>query len=279
MSTIIKTAIIQFTAGPDIDANVRLVTEYIRNAAKDGARFITTPENTCHIRGQMREKLSSVTDDANTRVIQHFKDLAQGLGVYILVGSLSVRVRPDKLANRSYLFGPEGRDPVIYDKIHLFDADVGLCGYRESDVFIHGEKAVLTQVDGSSVGMTICYDIRFPHLYRTLAKAGAQIITAPAAFACETGDAHWESLLRARAIENGVYIVAPAQTGTHEGGRSTHGHAMIVDPWGEIIVEIHPDESGYRIADLDMGLVARVRSQIKSLSHDRPFCLESSNLL
>ncbi len=278
MSTIIKTAIIQFTSGPDIDANVRLVTEYIWAAAREGARFITTPENTCHIRGQMREKLSTVTDDVNTRIIQHFKNLAQSLGVYILVGSLSVRVGPDKLANRSYLFNPEGKNPVTYDKIHLFDADVGPCGYRESDVFVHGEKAVLTQVNEASVGMTICYDIRFPHLYRTLAKAGAQIITVPAAFACETGKAHWESLLRARAIENGVYIVAPAQTGIHEGGRSTHGHAMIVDPWGEIIVEIHPDESGYRMADLDMGLVARVRSQIKSLSHDCPFSLESSAL-
>jgi predicted amidohydrolase len=278
MSTIIKTAIIQFTAGPDIDANVCVVTEYIRDAAKAGARLITTPENTCHIRGQMREKLSSVTDEVNARVMSHFQDLAHDLGVYILVGSLSVRARPDKLANRSYLFGPAGKVPVTYDKIHLFDADVGPCGYRESDVFVHGEKAVLTQVDDALVGMTICYDIRFPHLYRTLAKAGAQVITVPAAFACETGAAHWESLLRARAIENGVYIVAPAQTGTHEGGRSTHGHAMIVDPWGEIIVEIHPDESGYRMADLDMGLVARVRSQIKSLSHDCPFSLESSAL-
>ena len=272
---VIRTAAIQFTAGPEIEENFSNIIAMIREAAKNGATLIMTPENTCHMRARMQEKLVSAPDETGAAGVSIFAALAKQLDVHILVGSLSIRQASGKLANRSYLFSPHDRAPITYDKIHLFDADFGdgRC-YRESDVFQNGERAVVADVDGFKLGMSVCYDVRFPMLYRALAKGGAGIIAVPAAFVVETGAAHWHALLRARAIENGVYIVAPAQGGTHAGGRQTYGHSLIVDPWGEIIAEKTDDAPGIVYADITAAAIARARSSVLSLQHDRPFTVQ-----
>jgi len=201
--------------------------------------------------------------------IPFFKSQAQQLQTWILCGSLTIK-RPDgKLNNRSYLFSPDGHVAATYDKIHLFDA--ALAGgehYRESDTVAPGEQAVLTTTPFGNLGLTICYDMRFGTLYRDLAKAGASIIAAPAAFTVPTGQAHWHSLLRTRAIESACFIIAPAQCGTHEGGRRTFGHSLIIDPWGAIMAEA-TDDVGIIYADLNFADIARVRKMLPSLQHDR----------
>lgn len=268
----VKAAIVQLNAGPVIGDNLRVAETMIRAAAKDGATLISTPENTCRMRASIEDKYATSYEEAEHPALPFFSRLAKELGVTILVGSLSsVRVEGGKLANRSYLFAKDGEIAATYDKIHMFDVDLPNGDrYRESDTNRAGDKAVMASVDGVNIGLSICYDVRFPHLYRTLAKRGAQILSIPAAFTVPTGQAHWEVLLRARAIENGAFVLAPAQVGTHEGGRATYGHSMIVAPWGEIIAEIHGDGPAFASAVLDLDLVDRARTAIPALGHDRP---------
>lgn len=275
MSEMLRVGIIQMTSGPEIGSNVVMVEKLIRQAAAGGARLIVTPENTCHIRGRMADKFDTVPNEEDHPILTLAEQLSRVLNVYILIGSVSVRGAGGKLWNRSYLYRAGHNAPVTYDKIHLFDADLS-CGqsYRESDVFQGGDQVVLVDVDGFKLGMTICYDIRFPALYRALAKAGADVIAVPAAFAVPTGEAHWHTLLRARAIENGVYVLAPAQVGEHTPGRRTYGHSMIVDPWGMVIAEMNEPRAGVLYADLDLSVVRRTRSSLQSLRHDRDFTVQ-----
>lgn len=270
MNQILKTACIQFSAKPDIAENLRLVESLIREAADKGARLIATPENTCHIRGKSADKLKSASALEAHPFMEIASRLSKELGVFVLLGSVSILLN-GKLANRSLLFSPEGELVASYDKIHLFDVDLEKGEtYRESDYFVGGDKLALADIGGVKLGLTICYDVRFSYLYRALAKAGAGIIAVPAAFTLPTGEAHWEVLLRARAIETGSFILAPAQTGEHEGGRKTWGHSMIISPWGKILAEAGTDEE-IIYADLDLAEIDKARNSIPALRHDRAF--------
>lgn len=268
---ILPVALLQLNSGADIAENLKAVAAMIRDAAGQGAKFILTPENTCHILSPQSEKLKTAPEEKDHPAMPLFSSLSRDLGVWILVGSIAVKVAPDRIANRSYLFDDGGNIIAQYDKIHLFDVDLPTGErHRESSVVRSGDKAVVAQTPWGGVGLSICYDLRFAALYRALAQAGAMILAVPSAFTVPTGQAHWETLLRARAIETGSYVLAPAQTGEHHGGRKTYGHSLIVGPWGEVLAD-GGDAVGIIRADLDMGAVDRARAAIPALAHDRVF--------
>lgn len=268
-----KAACIQLNAGPEIAANLKDAASLVREAASQGAQFIATPENTCHIRMPATEKLKSSPVAEKHPALPLFSGLAKETGAWLLLGSISVKISDDKIANRSYLFNDKGAIAATYDKIHLFDVDLdGGETYRESATVKPGGKAITADTPFGRIGMTICYDVRFAHLYRTLAQAGASILTIPAAFTVPTGKAHWETLLRARAIENGAFVIAPAQCGVHEGGRGTYGHSLIIGPWGDVLAQ-GGEAPGIIMADLDPGAVGKARGAVPSLRHDRDFRL------
>ena len=270
--TKIKTACVQMRSGVEVAPNIAAALTLIREAAGQGAKFIATPEmtNLLDIRpGMARPKIMEQDD-----VPQHaFQALAAELGVTLLIGSIAVAL-PDeeRFANRSLLIGPDGGVIARYDKIHMFDVALGGGEtYSESTNYAPGDRAVLTEAAGGRLGLTICYDVRFAALYRRLAKAGAQMISVPSAFTRPTGRAHWETLLRARAIETGSFILAPAQGGKHEDGRKTWGRSMVIGPWGEIVAAFDHDEPGVLHAEIDLDEVEAARSRIPSLSNDREF--------
>jgi predicted amidohydrolase len=268
--TNIRAAIIQLNAKPVIQDNLREAEALIRAAAKDGAKFIATPENTCRMRASVEDKLATSHEQGDHPAVPLFGKLAKELGVTLLAGSISSIRDGEKLANRSFLFRKDGSIAATYDKMHMFDVDLPNGDkYRESDTNRAGDKVVMGEADGLKIGMSVCYDVRFPQLYRKLAQQGAEILTIPSAFTVPTGKAHWHVLLRARAIENGAFVIAPAQAGEHEGGRATWGHSMIVDPWGKVLVEIQKDTAGFACADLDLSEVAKARAAIPSLTHVR----------
>jgi len=271
MTAILKTACIQCSAAFDVAENMKVIEAMIREAAGKGAQLIATPENTDRLGGDPAVKLKSAYTQEEHPFITLISKLAAELKVWILIGSFSIKLDGDKLANREFLFSPDGKIVSTYNKIHLFDVDLPNGDkYRESDLFSGGDKLVLADMEGIRLGLTICYDVRFSHLYRALAKAGAQILSIPAAFTVPTGEAHWEVLLRARAIETGSFVIAAAQTGTHEGGRKTWGHSMIIDPWGKILAQAGT-EIGIIYADLDMADVTKARTAIPALQHDKIF--------
>ncbi len=267
----VKFACVQMTAGPETGPNLDTAAALIRAAAAGGAKFIFTPENTSIIEPNRELALAkSFTQDEHPG-LPHFSKLAKELGVWLLIGSMPIRVEPERLANRSFLIDDQGRIITHYDKIHLFDVDLPNGEvYRESERIRPGSQAVLAPTPWGGLGMTVCYDLRFPQLYRDLAHAGASIISIPAAFTVPTGEAHWHVLLRARAIEAGAFVLAPAQCGTHAGGRRTYGHSLIVAPWGEILAEAG-DEPGTIATVIDFSQVAAARNMIPSLRHDRDY--------
>lgn len=279
MAKIIKAACIQMNSGPEIDPNLENVESLIRQAVAQGAQFVATPENTECICRREGDRFEKCADEASAKTIAFFAALADELGIWLLIGSLGVRVGDRMLANRSFLFSPRGKLVNTYDKIHMFDVKLSRTEfYNESKNYEAGERAVVADMTNDAwrakLGMSICYDVRFPHLHRDLAKAGAQILSVPAAFTVPTGQAHWEVLLRARAIETGTFVMAPAQTGEHEGGRQTYGHSMIINPWGEILAAMGV-EIGIITADLDMEEVAKARQAIPALEHDRDYKIEA----
>ena len=267
----IKVACVQLRCGEDVDENVRSALALIGEAHKAGARFIATPENTNLMAADGGAKLAKTFREKDDRALPQFCALAEELGIWLLVGSLGIKVSEDKTANRSYLIGPNGRISARYDKIHLFDVNLPSGEtYRESHTVAPGGQAVVANLPWGRLGLSVCYDLRFPQLYRALAKSGAEILTVPSAFTETTGTAHWHVLLRARAVENGCFVVAPAQGGTHANGRKTYGHSLIVGPWGEILAEAGT-EPGIVAAELDLEEIAGVRARLPSLHHDRPF--------
>jgi deaminated glutathione amidase len=273
--TRIRAACVQMRSGVDVAPNIAEATALVRQAAEAGAMFIATPEmtNLLDIRpGMARPKIVAQDEDTT---LAAFQALANELGVWLLLGSIAVALEDeDRFANRSFLIGPDGKIIAQYDKIHMFDVEVGDGQtYRESRAYRPGTSAVLVETSIANIGMTICYDLRFPALYRTLAQAGAQILTVPAAFTRVTGEAHWHVLLRARAIETGCFVIAPAQGGKHEDGRETYGHSLIISPWGEILAEADGDEPGVIWADIDLDQVAKARARIPSLGNERAFSL------
>lgn len=273
----IKIACVQLNAGSDIGENLDQAEHYIRMAASQGASFVATPENTCHMIFPQSEKLKTSPMEADHPALPKFADLAKQLGITILIGSISVlEDSGERIANRSFLFGSDGEIIARYDKIHLFDVDLEKGeSYRESDVVRAGETLTLADAGAFKLGMTICYDVRFPYLFRDLAMNGAQILAVPAAFTVPTGKAHWKELLRARAIETGSFVIAPAQCGEHAGGRHTYGHSLIIDPWGEVLAE-GGDDVGIITADIDLDKVTQVRASIPSLKHTRDYIMIKS---
>ena len=268
--TKIRAACVQMRSGVEVAPNIAAAAALIREAAGRGATFIATPEmtNLLDIRpGMARPKIVEQDDIP----LHAFQALAVELRVTLLIGSLAVTLEgEERFANRSFLIGPDGGVIARYDKIHMFDVEVGDGqSYRESRAYRPGEAAMLAAAPFGKVGMTICYDLRFPHLYRRLAQAGAEILTIPAAFTRVTGEAHWHVLVRARAIETGSFVIAPAQGGKHEDGRETFGHSLIVAPWGDVLAEADGAEPGIILADLDLDEVAKARGRIPSLGNDR----------
>ncbi|WP_291207383.1 carbon-nitrogen hydrolase family protein [Hyphomonas sp.] len=266
-----QAACIQMRSGTEPGANIAAASVLIREAAGMGAAFIATPEmtNLLDIRpGMARAKVRPEAEDGSLAVL---RALAAELRVTLLIGSLAVALEDDeRFANRSFLIGPDGGIVARYDKIHMFDVEVGDGQtYRESRAYRPGEEAVLAQTPFGRLGLTVCYDVRFPHLYRRLAQAGADILTIPAAFTRVTGEAHWHVLVRARAIETGSFVIAPAQGGIHEDGRETFGHSLMVSPWGDILAEATGAEPGIILARIDLAEVAKARGRIPSLGNDR----------
>ncbi len=274
MGRLCRIGIVQMTSSRDVAENVAAAERLIRAAAADGAELVATPEMTTLVERERDRILGATHREADEPALSRFRALAADLGIYLLIGSMPVRVADDRLANRSFLIGPDGRIAARYDKIHLFDVDLpGGERYRESDIYRAGETAVLVETPYASLGLSICYDLRFPHLYRLLAGAGAEILCVPSAFTAATGRAHWHVLLRARAIETGAFVIAPAQVGHHADGRRTYGHALAVSPWGEILLDL-AENVGQSVINLDLNAVAEARSRIPALRHDRAIRLE-----
>lgn len=264
----------QMRTGVDISTNVQHASALIREAKQKGAHFIATPEVTSLFEAETDRLFSKVCEEESDAALRQFRALADELQIWLLIGSMPIKVAERQCANRSFLLGPTGEIRARYDKIHMFDVDLPNGEvYRESRNFRSGERAVTAELPWGKVGLSVCYDLRFPQLYRALAKAGAAILTIPAAFTHTTGLAHWHVLQRARAIETGCYVIAPAQGGVHENKRHTFGHSLIVDPWGGVIAEAGQDPCVI-LADIDLAKVAEARQRIPALRHDKPFQLD-----
>ncbi len=271
-----RIALIQLNASDDPSENLPVTRAFVEDAAAKGARFILTPEVTNCVSASRTRQTEVLRREEEDETLAALRDDAARLGVWILVGSLALKQgEGERFVNRSFLLNPDGGVQARYDKIHMFDVEISETEtYRESDGYQPGEAAVMGEVDGVPVGLTICYDIRFPYLYRGMAKVGARILTVPSAFSPETGAAHWEVLLRARAIETGSFILAPAQCGTHKASRGrarrTHGHSLAVDPWGRVLAD-GGDLPGVTVVDLDPALADDVRRRLPSLMHERQY--------
>jgi predicted amidohydrolase len=266
-----KAALVQMRTAKSVGANVEAASALIRQAAAEGASYIQTPEMTGTMEENRAALFAILHEEESDPALAAFRTLAAELKVHLHIGSLAVRASEHRAANRSYLLGPDGSIAARYDKIHMFDVDLPNGDvYRESTAYRPGELAVLADLPQIRLGFTICYDLRFPALFRALAEAGAGMIAAPAAFTRPTGEAHWHILLRARAIETGCFVLAAAQGGKHENGRETFGHSLIIDPWGTILAEGGTDP-GIITAEIDPAKVTAVRSRIPSLDHGRRF--------
>ena len=267
-----KVALIQTRTPATHAAALDHVAPVVREAAGAGASFIATPECTNVVQRDRVKLIPHLVALEADPVVQGLRALAAELKIELLIGSALVK-RPDgKFANRSALIGPDGAIRTTYDKIHMFDVDLPTGERaRESETYTPGDAAVVADTGIGRIGLTICYDLRFPHLFRALAKAGANAIFVPAAFTRPTGEAHWEVLLRARAIETGAFVLAPAQGGFHEDGRGTFGHSLVVAPWGQVIAKLDHDEPGVLLADLDFAEVAKARGAVPALTHDRAY--------
>ena len=269
-----RAALVQLRSGRDIEANVQDAETLIRRAALGGAAYVQTPENTAIMELEPELVLAAARTEEDSIPLARFRALARELGIYLHIGSLAIKRDGTHVANRSYLIDPVGGIAATYDKLHLFDADLaGGESYRESRHARPGASAILADLPFGRIGLSICYDLRFPALYRALAMAGAEVIAVPAAFTKQTGEAHWHVLIRARAIETGTFVLAATQGGLHENGRSTFGHSLIVSPWGEILAE-GGEEPGVIFADLDLAVCAEARAHIPALKHGRDFAVE-----
>lgn len=267
----VKIACVQVNADDNLPRNVEIACDLVREAARAGAELIGLPENVALMAASEEQRLDNAKRPAEHPALKAFAAVAKETGTWLQAGSVAALRADGTLANHAFLFDPHGNTVADYEKIHMFDVDLpDGSRYRESSMFHPGDKAVLAQTPWGLLGMTVCYDLRFPQLYRDLAQAGASLLTMPAAFTKVTGDAHWEVLLRARAIECGAFVFAPCQTGNHPGGRRTCGHSLIIDPWGVVLAD-GGTEVGFVMAECDMAEVERVRGILPSLEHDRRY--------
>ena len=266
-----KAAMIQMRSGLQPGANIDAAVRYIGDAKSAGAEYVLTPEMT-NILAANREQLFAVAvEEEADPSLATLREVARKLAIYVHIGSLAIRISPDRAANRSFLIDSKGDILARYDKIHMFDVDLaGGESYRESRNYRPGELAVLADLPWGRLGLTVCYDLRFPALYRALAEAGATMLAIPSAFTKQTGEAHWHALIRSRAIENGCFVFAAAQGGRHENGRDTFGHSLIVDPWGRIVAE-GGTEPGVIVGEINPAEVVNARARIPSLQHGRRF--------
>lgn len=270
-----RAGLLQMRSGRTVAANIADAVKLAREAKAAGADYIQTPEMTNLMEQSRKALFAAIVEEERDPSLAAFRELARELKVYFHIGSLAVKASPEKAANRSFLIDPAGDLVARYDKIHMFDVELGAGeSYRESNNYRPGESAVLADLPWGRMGLTVCYDLRFPSLYRALAEAGAEFLAIPAAFTKITGEAHWNVLMRARAIETGSYVLAAAQGGLHENGRETFGHSIVVDPWGSVIAE-GGLEPGVIMAEIDPALVASARSRIPSLQHGRRFELSA----
>ncbi|KQT54003.1 MULTISPECIES: carbon-nitrogen hydrolase family protein [unclassified Aureimonas] len=274
--TVFKAAVLQMRSGTDPDASAEALTRLVEEAVAAGATYLQSPEMTGMVQRDRAGLNAKLKDEAGDVVVATASALAKRHGVFIHVGSVAVAVEDGKVANRAFLFRPDGSRAATYDKIHMFDVDLANGeSWRESNTYRPGGSATLADLDfpgGSArLGFAVCYDMRFPQIFRAEAMAGAEVLTAPAAFTRQTGEAHWHVLLRARAIENGAFVIAAAQGGRHEDGRETYGHSIIIDPWGRILAEVDGDEPGIAVAEIDTSLVADARGKIPNLRNARDF--------
>jgi deaminated glutathione amidase len=266
-----KAAMIQMRSGLQPGANIDAAVRYVGDAKSAGAEYVLTPEMTNILAANREQLFAAAVEEEADASLATLREVARKLGIYVHIGSLAVRISPDRAANRSFLIDPKGDILARYDKIHMFDVDLaGGESYRESRNYRPGELAVLADLPWGRLGLTVCYDLRFPALYRALAEAGATMLAIPSAFTKQTGEAHWHVLVRSRAIENGCFVFAAAQGGRHENGRDTFGHSLIVDPWGRILAE-GDTEPGVIVAEINPAEVASARARIPSLQHGRRF--------
>ncbi|MGR3676897.1 MAG: carbon-nitrogen hydrolase family protein [Paracoccaceae bacterium] len=272
-----RAALLQLTSSDNPEENIGVVLSMIREAVQGGAGFVLTPEVTNCVSGSRTRQKSVLRPEDDDPMLAAMREAAKVLKIWISVGSLALKSDDPagRFVNRQFLLSPEGEIAAYYDKIHMFDVELSAAEtYRESDGYRPGNRAVVASTSFAKVGLTICYDVRFAYLHRSLAQAGAQILTVPSAFSPISGAAHWHALLQARAIETGCYVLAPAQTGTHSASRgptrTTYGHSLAVSPWGEILLDAGTD-AGVSFVDLDMEMVAKARKRIPALTHDRHF--------
>ena len=273
MSSAFTAACIQLSSAREPEPNIAAAGDLVRRARDAGAALIMTPEVSDMMEPKRPLRIEKARNEANHPMLAAFRELARETDAWLLLGSAVVRREDgdERLANRSFLITPDGTVAQRYDKIHMFDVELaGGESYRESNAFRPGEAAVLATLPWGVLGMTVCYDLRFPQLYRALAQAGADFLSIPSAFTVPTGRAHWHVLMRARAIENGCFVFAPAQWGEHAEGRKTYGHSLIVAPWGEILAEAE-DGVGFITAEIDPAKIAEARRAVPSLTHDRAF--------
>lgn len=272
-----QAAILQLNVSDDPATNLAVTREMFRAAVADGAQFVLTPEVTNCVSTSRKHQQEVLQFEEEDITLAALRDEAKAAGVWLLIGSLGLKTgdADRRFANRSFVIGPDGAVVAKYDKIHMFDVQISETEtWLESEGYRPGDQAVLAQTDFAKIGMSVCYDVRFSHLYRALAIAGADILTVPAAFSPVTGAAHWHALLRARAIESGCFVIAPAQTGTHASEtnktRDTYGHSLVVDPWGEVILDAGTTSGVYKF-DLDMKKGEAARRRVPSLANARDF--------
>ena len=264
-------AMIQMRSGLDPTANLAAALKSINEAKEAGADYVLTPEMTNILAAKRAQLFAKIVTEERDATLTTLREVASKLAIYIHIGSLAIKTSPEKAANRSFLIDRRGEVVARYDKIHMFDVDLaGGESYRESNTYRPGELAMVADLPWGRLGLTVCYDLRFPALYRALAEAGASFLAIPSAFTRQTGEAHWHVLQRARAIENGCFVFAAAQGGKHENGRETYGHSLVVDPWGRILAE-GGTEPGVVMAQIDPSEVVAARSRIPSLHHGRRF--------
>ncbi|OHV82021.1 carbon-nitrogen hydrolase family protein [Rhizobium sp. LCM 4573] len=270
-----KAAAIQMCSGVDPEKNAADMARLVRDAAAQGAIYVQTPEMTGAVQKDRAGLRAVLKDEANDIVVSTARSLASELGIHVHVGSTAIALDDGKIANRGFLFAPGGSRICTYDKIHMFDVDLDNGeSWRESAVYRPGEEARVAELPFAKLGFAICYDVRFPSLFRTEAIAGAEVLTVPAAFTRQTGEAHWEVLLRARAIENGAFLIAAAQAGLHGDGRETFGHSMIIDPWGKVLASAGGSGEAVVIAEIDVTEVKAARGKIPNLKNAREFTLD-----
>ena len=267
-----KVACIQLRSNSDVADNLVAASGLIRAAAKQGATFIATPENTSLLQKSTKQLFEVIKPQEETEAVGFFSQLAKDLSIHLSIGSMAVRANASKAANRQFLFGPRGELLATYDKINMFDVDINAKEtWRESSNYQAGTRLQMPSVGPFKIGMSICYDLRFASLYKAYTSRGANLMLVPAAFTAVTGEAHWETLLRARAIETSSYVMAAAQGGHHENGRDTWGRSMIIDPWGRVIAKLDHDEPGFCVAELSLATIDKVRGQIPAWQQEANF--------